>query len=74
MFTAVLSMEEIDNFNFPIVRKHYMYEPWVRSVAICRMCRVRVSGLAALKIGESFAEPFIPTKEGESLPRWRWTR
>jgi len=28
MFRAVLSMQEIDNFNFPIVRQHYMYELW----------------------------------------------
>jgi hypothetical protein len=29
-------MQEIDNFNFPIVRPHYMYKQWVQVEADLR--------------------------------------
>ncbi len=46
-------MEEIDNFNFPIVRKHYMYELWGQVGRDLRGMRRVVSGLAALNMQHS---------------------
>jgi len=50
-----ISMQEIDNFNFPIVCKHYIYELWVKFAGLQAHAASRVSCVTAHNLGESFA-------------------